>query len=172
MALTVPGFVVVIFVLWYSMGVWKSTDRYFRDEYKNHLKKEIEKNKYLKEEEINKLISERQESDKPVTQGELDKLVENFQFEDKSVTKNSLHESLESNGIADEDSKGGKSSKTSEDWEDDNFPHSRDSVCYADRDELCKLTIAQQATEDTLHFDYTDEEVCSMQSGSADYCQP
>ncbi|RZF41307.1 hypothetical protein LSTR_LSTR000021 [Laodelphax striatellus] len=173
MAITIPGFVVVVFVVWYSMGVWKSTDRYFRDEYKNHLKKEYEKNKYLKEEEINKLISERKGSDQTVEQDKTksENEITNVQLEDKPVTNNYPYEPI---GIGNkyDDKKVEDTRIASEDWEDDNTPRSHDNVCYADKDELCKLFIAQKSTEETSQNDYTDEEYCSMQSGSEEFCLP
>lgn len=46
-ALLLRGFFLVGIISWYSTGVWKFIDDYFRNEFKSYLSKEFKRNKHL-----------------------------------------------------------------------------------------------------------------------------
>lgn len=47
LGLLLRGFFLVGIISWYSAGVWKFIDDYFRDEYKTYLTREFKRNKHL-----------------------------------------------------------------------------------------------------------------------------
>ncbi|XP_075221590.1 uncharacterized protein LOC142324623 [Lycorma delicatula] len=136
MAFTVPGIVVVIFVLWYSLGIWRSTDRYFREEYRRHLQ-EYPKDRYLQQAEINER-SKNEKSDKSngmkndkFKQDEINKMFEDDSqqtlkmFSQKYETISHLlkhKEMTEKTELADKYKKYQNTKITEDDWEDDNVP--------------------------------------------------
>lgn len=169
MAISIPGAVVVIVVIWYSLHVWRSTDKYFRDEYTKYLQKQYKNNKYLKEEEISKLLQKGNQ-------------ITNGKSSEDSPKEKSLNNILNENGFSNEIEKQGKNYilqeanhgfsendkfENDDGWVEDNFPH---NINRNTENNNCKIE-----TKDGnryLRKDFTtDEDFCSVSNSKDNFCK-